>query len=175
MITELLRPLLRVLFWNRWRPIAAAAMCIVVIAVIARAVSGGSHGHPGGGHPRPAATAARASTHATTPGPAAVTGGPPPAAAVTAGQRFMTAWVTQGPGWAARIRPYVTARLAAQLGTSNAGNPATAVTGTPAVTSQSAGTVSFSVPTNAGPVLVTVQDTGGRWLADSVQLARTGD
>jgi len=193
MISELLRPVLRFLFWNRWRPVVAAAALIIVIAVIARAASGGAHGHsPGGSHPRPAATAtAPASSPAPSP-PAATASpaaaalpsappqpavtGPPPPAALAAARQFMAAWVSSGPGWASRLRPYATAQLDAQLSDTNPKwSPATAVTGPAAVTSQAPGTVSLTVPTDAGPALVTVRLTGGRWLAAAVMLARTGD
>lgn len=193
MLDELLRPVLRFLFWNRWRPAAAAAVLIVLIAIIARAASGGAHGHsPAGGHPRPVAAAtARASSPPPTPAapsatppaaalpsatPQPTVTGLPPAAALTAARQFMAAWVSRGPGWAARLRPYATALLAAQLsGISPAGNPATAVTGSARVTSQAPGTVSLTVPTTAGPALLTVRQAGGRWLAAAVMLARTGN
>jgi hypothetical protein len=191
-LSELLRPVLRFLFWNRRRPAAAAAVLIIVIAVIARGASGSAHGHtPGSGHPRPAATAPAAASRpvpsppAGTAAPAAAlpsappqpaATGPPPPAALAAARQFMSAWVSSGPGWASRLRPFATTQLDAQLsGTSPRWSPATAVTGPAEVTSQAPGTVSLTVPTNAGPALVTVRLVGGRWLAAAVMLARTGN
>jgi hypothetical protein len=99
-----------------------------------------------------------------------------PPAAVLAGENFTAIWVTRGPGWLARLRPVVTAQLAAQFnGQSPAWNPATRVTGPATVTSRSAQAVNLSVPTDAGPALVTVSLGHGQWLASSVMLARTGN
>ena len=189
MISELFRPVLRVLFWSRWRPVAAAAVLIIVIAIIARLASGGAHGHsPGSGHPRPAATA---TAPASSPPPAAAAAsaaalpsaspqptvtGPAPVTALAVAAQFMSAWVNHGPGWMSRLRPYASGQLAAQLSNvSPAWIPATAVTGAAAVTSQAPGTVSLAVPTNAGPVLLTLRLIRGQWLADSVMLAQAGD
>jgi hypothetical protein len=88
----------------------------------------------------------------------------------------MSAWVDSGRGWAARLRPLATAQLAAQLGqTSNAYDPATAITGSATVTTQAPGTVSLTVPTDAGPALVTMRLVHSHWLAAAVMLARTGN
>jgi hypothetical protein len=189
---QLIYPVVRYLAWNRRRPIVAIAVLFIVVAVLARLISGGSGGHSPrphpDSHPRPAVSAAAApvtSSAAAAPSPSSsqvpvsplpVTTGTPPQAALSAAVQFMSVWVSGGPGWAARLRPYVTAGYEAQLSTINpAGNPATAVTGPPAVTSQAPGTVSLSAPTNAGPVLVTVRFTDGRWLADSAMLAQIGN
>jgi hypothetical protein len=95
---------------------------------------------------------------------------------VAAGEDFTAAWTDHGAGWLARADRYATPQLAAQLaGIRPAMLPATRVTGAAQVTGQAPGTVHLSVPTDAGPVLVTVRLAGSSWLADSVMLARTGD
>jgi hypothetical protein len=136
---------------------------------------------------KPAQTARPRSTPATPPSPtptptptakAAPAAGSwqPPAAAVEAAANFAAAWVTRGPGWGQRIRQYATSTLTGQLShTDLAANPATKVTGPPHVTGHAHATVHLSVPTDAGPALVTViRDHRGRWRAESVMLARTG-
>ena len=99
-----------------------------------------------------------------------------PAAALQAARAFLQAWVSRTAGRAAAIRATATPQLAAQVtGPGAALAPATAIDGPLTVTGQAAGTVSLSVPTNAGPALLTVRLDGSRWLAAQVSLARTGD
>jgi hypothetical protein len=43
------------------------------------------------------------------------------------------------------------------------------------VTGRAAGTVSLAAPTNAGPALLTVRLSGGRWVAAQLMLERPGD
>jgi hypothetical protein len=200
MIGELFRPLLRWLFWNRHRPLLALAALLIAVAILGR-LSGCGAGGPGS-TPAPAwppavqawppATAAVSATDAVVPSRRQATNQPPasspgsraqaaaagtvPAAALLAARAFLAAWVSRAGDRAARIRATATPQLAAQVTGPAAGlAPATAITGPVTVTGQAAGTVSVSVPTNAGTALLTVRLDHGRWLAAQVMLARTGD
>ena len=190
MLREAFRPLLNWLFWNRRRLYAVAAAIIVVVAIIARLVTGGGGTSPHHGvTSRPAARAAAAAVTSAPPAPTAspqpspplspapVTTGAPPPAALTAAAGFLSAYVSQAADRLARLQSYTSPPLLAQLTQINPEyNPVTAVTGQPTVTSQAPGTVSLSVPTNAGPVLLTVrQSTAGQWQVTSVMPARTGN
>jgi hypothetical protein len=187
MLAKLLRPLLNRLFWTRRR------VGLIIVGLFALLVIGGQLASAGA---RSAQHAAARPTHTVQPAaapttaqpaaprpsssPPSVPSSPPPSpappAALRAGQSFATAWVSRRPHWAARLRPYVTAQLAAQLaGQQPKFNPATRVTGQATVTGAAPSTVDLSIPTDAGPALVTVHQRHGRWRAESVMLARTGD
>jgi len=166
MITDLLRPLLRVLFWTRWRPWIALAVIAVTLAVAGRVA--------GCGGPRPATPVPPPATF--TPAATAQATPPPPAAALAAARAFLAAWISRGPGRDAAIRATATPQLCALLaGPGGTLEPATAVTGPVQPTAQAPGRVSVSAATNAGPALVTLTLSGGRWLAAQVALARQGD
>lgn len=194
MIRELLRPLLRWLFWNRHRPVLVLAALLIAVAVLGR-LSGCGAGSPGNASVPASPPAVTASTSIAVAGaapsaahgaqPAAFPARPPatpagtglvPAEALDAARAFLRAWVSHAGDRAARIRATATPQLAAQVtGPAASLAPATALTGPVTVTGQAAGTVNVSVPTNAGPALLTVRITGGRWLAAQVMLARTGN
>jgi hypothetical protein len=190
MFGELFRPLLRYLFWSRRRFLAWLTVLLILLGITARIAgcsAAGTSGHQAAAQaPSPATAAAplpSASPAAQVSAPAgsqtstapAAPGPVPPQALKAAGQ-FMTAWVSRDPGRAARIRACATAQLAAAVTGPGAGYaPATALTGPVTVTGQAAGTVSLTVPTNAGPVLLTVRLAAGRWVAAQMMLARAGD
>lgn len=191
MIPELFRPMLRWLFWNRRRPLLVLSALIAGIAIVGR-LSGCGAASPA---PAPAPSSAAASSFvaaaASAPSPsmspspaqpaasapvASASGGPAPAAALQDARAFLQAWASRTAGRAAAIRATATPQLAAQVTGPAAGlAPATEIDGPVTVTGQDAGTVSVSVPTNAGPALLTVRLDGGRWLAAQVMLAGTGD
>ena len=174
------------LLWTRRRAALSAVAVLVALAFLVQAGSlvarprgsGGSPAPPAS--PQPAASASAASQSAgptaQPPGPAQAAPAPALAAAVAAGEEFTAAWADHAPGWPARASRYATPRLAAQLArTSQAMLPATRVTGPARVTGLAPGTVDLSVPTDAGPALVTLRLTRGRWAADSVMLAWEGN
>jgi hypothetical protein len=193
MIGQLFRPLLRFLFWSRLRLITAVAVLVIVVAItgrVAGCASEGPSGHPAARTAAPAAPAAPVATAvpqpsgtpATQPSRAAAASTPPataapaPAQALGVAREFLAAWVSRGPGRTAAIQACATAQLAASVTGPGAGYaPATALTGPMTVTGQAAGTVSLTVPTNAGPALLTIRLAGGRWVAAQLILGRTGD
>jgi hypothetical protein len=191
MISELFRPLVRWVFWNRHRPwvILTVLFLTLVLAVRLSGCAAGGHGiRPA--PPRPPSTAATAASPALPSAsappsaaptvPAAAASSPPasapPAAALQVAEVFLQAWVSRSADRAAQIRAVATPQLTAQVtGPGAALSPATVVGGPLTVTGQGPSTVSVSAPTNAGPALLTVRYTGGRWRAAEVMLAKTGD
>jgi hypothetical protein len=185
MIAELFRPLLRWLFWNRRRPLLVLAALVVGLAIVGRVSGCGTASTT----PAPSSSSAAATVAAAAPAPSPspdqpaaaapsppASAGPAPAAALQAARAFLQAWVSRAAGRAAAIGATATPQLAAQVtGPAAALAPATAIDGPLTVAGQAAGTVSLSVPTNAGPALLTVRLDGSRWLAAQVSLARTGD
>jgi hypothetical protein len=189
MIWELFRPLLRWLFWNRRRPLLILAALLIGTVILGRLAGcgAGSAGHA----PAPAAPASVPAAGATWSSPSTVvpaaqpsaaapatsaSAGPPPAAALQTARAFLQAWVSRAAGRDTAIRATATSQLAAQVtGPGAAMAPATELDGPLTVTGQAAGTVSVSVPTNAGAALLTVRLDGSRWLAAQVMLAATGD
>ena len=167
MIGGLIRPVWTWALWS-WQRLAitACVLCVLVAAATRAARAPATHHRLGSHHTTPAWRAR----------PAPLLTGAALAAAVRVGLDFAMAWVSHRPGWAAQLRRYATAGLAAQL---SAGDhtylPATAVTGSATVAGETAGSVTVMVPTNAGPAAVTVVRTGGRWLAAAVHLTRAGD
>jgi hypothetical protein len=191
MISELLRPLVRFLFWNRRRPIIALAALLILAGIMAR-LAGCAAAPAHSVQARAAATASPAipapssSPSGSQPAPSPAPGGqalgpgaaagPVPAQALQAASEFMAAWVSRGPGRDARIRACATAQLTAAVTGPGAGYaPATAITGPLVVTGQAAGTVSLTAPTNAGPALLTVRLSRGRWVAAQLMLEKSGD
>jgi len=189
MLGELLRPLLRYLFWSRRRFLTGLAVLLLLVGLAAR-VGGCSASSPS--HPvtapatqaaavvSPAPTASR--SPATQPSQPQVSetptieSSPAPTQAIQAASAFLDAWVSRGPARDARIQACATAELAATVTGPGAGYaPATAITGPLVVTGHTGGTVSVTAPTNAGPALLTVRLSGGRWLAAQLILARAGD
>jgi len=166
-ISDLIRPVWTWALWS-WRRLAltVCVLCVIVAAATRAAQAPASH-HLTGTH------------HAISVGhsrPAPVITRPALAAATRAGRDFAAAWVSQRPGWAARLRRYATPGLAAQVTARGHGYlPATAVTGPAAVVRETAGSVTVSVPTNAGPAVITVVHSDAAWLAAAVYLARVGD
>ena len=195
MISELFRPLVRWVFWNRHRPwvILAVLFFTLVLAVRLSGSAAGSHGtSPAPTRPPSAAAAAAPAAPAAPPtapapssaaasaAPAAAASSPPvpspPAAALQAAEVFLQAWVSRSADRAAQIRAVATPQLTAQVtGPGAPLSPATVVNGPLTVTGLGPSTVSVSAATNAGPALLTVRYTGGRWLAAEVMLAKTGD
>ena len=192
MISELFRPLVRWVFWNRHRPwvILAVLFFTLVLAVRLSGCAAGAHGaSPAPPRPAPAAAASASpappsapapSSAAASAAPAAATSSPPvsapPAAALQVAEVFLQAWVSRSTDRAAQIRAVATPQLTAQVtGPGAARSPATVVNGPLTVTGLGPSTVSVSAATNAGPALLTVRYTGGRWLAAEVMLAKTGD
>jgi hypothetical protein len=176
MIIELLRPLLRVLFWRRWRPWAALAALIIGLFIAGR-LAGCDASHPA---TPPAASAGAAPATATAT--ATPTAAAPPAAAATPpgaladATAFLAAWAGRAPGRDAAIEATATSQLAQQLtGPAATQEPATAVTGPLRVTGQAPGQVTVSASTNAGPAVVILRLSGGRWLAAAVTLTSQGD
>jgi 2-oxoglutarate decarboxylase len=181
MLADLLRPRWQWLLWNRRRFCAAVAIAVVFLALAAR-LAGGSQAaapspaarrEPAAARTIPAASATGTQAPATT-SPAAA---PPaaPAAAAAAAAHFAAAWVSHGQARAARLRATASVALAAQLiGQNPARDLATRVTGSAAGTQLSPVSASLTVPTNAGPALITVRLIRGRWVATSVLLAATG-
>ena len=178
---DYLRPALEWLLWSRKRVFLLSATVLAVLIVAGQAIAMTARHNGGAGPPTPPPRPPAASAPAARPAPqgqpaSARPARPAPAAAVSAGEDFTAAWAGHAAGWPAAADRYATPRLAAQLArTSPVMLPATRVTGPARVTGQAPGTVHLSVPTDAGPALVTVRFAGGRWLADSVMLARTGD
>jgi hypothetical protein len=194
MIRELFRPLLRWLFWNRRRPLLILAALLIGTVILGRLAGcdAGSAGHAPapatpasapaaatGSSPSPVvpATQPPAAAPATQPAPATPASAvAAPATALQAARAFLQAWVSRAADRDAAIRATATPQLAAQAtGPAAAMAPATALDGPLTVTGQAAGTVSVSVPTNAGPALLTVRLDGSRWLAAQVMLAGMGD
>lgn len=166
-----LRAALERALWTRRRAALAGAAVLLALAAAVAAAAAAPHGGPRAGAP-PTAAAARPRPAAARPAAAAPAA---PRAAVAAAEGFAAAWADPAPGWLARVRPLATPRLAAQLAAAgNALLPVTRVTGAALVTGQAAATVDLSVPTDAGPALVTVRYAAGAWRADSVMLAREG-
>ena len=192
MIGELFRPLVRWVFWNRHRPwvILAVLFFTLVLAVRLSGCAAGGHG-TSPAPPRPASAAAAPASPALPSAPAppsaAVSAAPavaassppvssPPAAALQVAEVFLQAWVSRSADRAAQIRAVATPQLTAQVtGPGAALSPATMIDGPLTVTGLGPSTVSVSAATNAGPALLTVRYTGGRWRAAEVMLAKTGD
>ena len=196
MIGELFRPLVRWVFWNRHRPwvILAVLFFTLVLAVRLSGCAAGSHGtRPAPLRPASAAAASAspalpsvaappsaAPPSAAAAAPAATVSSPPvsspPAAALQVAEVFLQAWVSRSADRAAQIRAVATPQLTAQVtGPGAALSPATMIGGPLTVTGQGPSTLSVSAATNAGPALLTVRYTGGRWRAAEVMLAKTGD
>ena len=193
MIGELFRPLVRWVFWNRHRPwvILAVLFFTLVLAVRLSGCAAGGHGtspapprprvsRGGVGLARPALCARPSSSAAASAAPSATVSSPsvstPPAAALQVAEVFLQAWVSRSADRAAQIRAVATPQLTAQVtGPGAALSPATMIDGPLTVTGLGPSTVSVSAATNAGPALLTVRYTGGRWLAAEVMLAKTGD
>jgi hypothetical protein len=194
MIIELLRPLLRWVFWNRHRPLLILAGLLIGAVILGRLAGcgAGSAGHApartapaaapaaasaaAGAWSSPAAADAQPSAAPAAQSTPAASGSPVPAAALQAASVFLQAWVSRAAGRDAAIRAVATPQLAAQVtGPAAAMAPATEIDGPLTVTGQAAGTVSVSAPTNAGTALLTVRLDAGRWLAAQVMLAATGD
>lgn len=169
MLSEIFRPLLRTLFWNRRRPWVAAAILLALLVIISRLAGCGAA--QGSAVPVPAASAPAA------PAPSAAgTGAPASAAAVTVAAEFAQAWASRAPGRDQAIRSLATAQLAARLtGPSSALSPVTQITGPLTVTAHNATTVTLAVPTDAGPAVLAVTLDGGRWLATQVTLTTPGN
>ena len=89
-------------------------------------------------------------------------------AAVRLAVRYVAVWARPGlnrEAWHTGVRPLVVGPYAQLLADTDPANvPATAVTGPPRVLSSTTAVVICAVPTDAGPVHVTVVDQDGRWL-----------
>jgi hypothetical protein len=166
-ISDLIRPVWTWVLWS-WRRLAITACVICVLLGAATRAVRAPVGQP------------HQNTHQAAPprrpDPVSALSGAALAAAVRTGREFATAWVSPQRGWARQVRQYANRGLTAQV---TAGDhaylPATAITGPPTVIGETAASVVISVPTNAGPAVVTVVRSGTGWLAAAVHLTRVGD
>jgi hypothetical protein len=90
---------------------------------------------------------------------------------VAAAAAFVEAWASHQPtaSWYPRVSTLSTARFAIGLKSTDPANvPATKVTGGGALLASTDGATQVYVPTDAGPVTVTLVSDGSHWLADGV-------
>jgi hypothetical protein len=148
-----------------------------LVAVLLAAAGCGTADAP---EPAPAATAT--SSTAPTPdegdhdhddGPGAAVSAPPAPAAVDAAATYVQAWARPNldqPIWFAVLQPLVLPGYAQLLAdTDPATVPATSLTGAPRAVSSTTDTVVVDVPTDAGPIRVTVVNSRNRWLVATVE------
>lgn len=110
-------------------------------------------------------------------GPGAAVSAPAADAALLHAQTFVAAWARpdRKPGaWFTGIQKLVTAGYAHLLASTDPANvPARTVTGSPTAVSSTTAVLIADVPTDAGPIRVTVVQAGGRWLVATVVPAPT--
>ncbi|MEV6848843.1 hypothetical protein [Actinoplanes sp. NPDC051411] len=91
--------------------------------------------------------------------------------ALYAAQTYVRLWARptmNQRAWYATVRRWVTPAYAQLLADTDPSNvPAHGVTGPPRPVTSTAAVVVADVPTDAGPIRVTVINTGGRWLVSS--------
>jgi len=96
-------------------------------------------------------------------------------AALYAAQTYIRLWARPAlnqHAWYAAIRPWVTPAYGQLLASTDPANvPAHGVTGPPRPVSSTPTVVVADIPTDAGPVRVTVLNTGGRWLVATARPA----
>jgi hypothetical protein len=101
-------------------------------------------------------------------GPGAATSAPPAPAAIDAATGYVQAWARptlDQPTWLAGLQPLVLPAYAPLLADTDPANvAATTLTGAPRAVSSTTDTVVVDVPTDAGPIRVTVVAANGRWL-----------
>jgi hypothetical protein len=91
---------------------------------------------------------------------------------VAAASAFVTAWASHQPmaSWYPRVSTLATARFAIDLKSTDPANvPASKVTGGGALLASTDGATQVYVPTDAGPVTVTLIPAGSHWLVDGVE------
>jgi hypothetical protein len=126
-------------------------------------------------HPVPADTAASSTVpavdegdHDHDDGPGAAPSAPPAPAAIDAATGYVQAWARptlDQPTWLAGVQPLVLPAYAPMLADTDPANvAATTLTGAPRPVSSTTDTVVVDVPTDAGPIRVTVVAASGRWL-----------
>lgn len=107
--------------------------------------------------------------------PRAAPSAPPAPAAVDAATGYVQAWARPTlprAAWYSQLTPLVVAEYGQLLADTDPANvPATAVTGAPRVVSASTATVVVDVPTDAGPIRVSVVNRDGGWLVATVSPA----
>jgi hypothetical protein len=108
---------------------------------------------------------------------AAAVSGPRRNAALLAALTYIRLWARptlDRTAWYTAMQPMVTPGYAQLLAdTDPAQIPARAATGSPRLVSADTAVVVADVPTDAGPIRVTVASTGGRWLIDNARPAPT--
>lgn len=130
---------------------------------------------PDAPNPVPAGTAASSTAHPVDEGdhdhddgPGAALSAPPAPAAIDAATGYVQAWARPNvdqPAWLAGLQPLVLPAYAPLLADTDPANvAATTLTGAPRAVSSTTDTVVVDVPTDAGPIRVTVVPAGGRWL-----------
>ncbi|MBO3736627.1 hypothetical protein [Actinoplanes flavus] len=101
-------------------------------------------------------------------GPGPTSSAPPAPAAVDAATGYVQAWARPNldqATWHAALQPLVLPAYTPLLGDTDPANvPATTLTGAPRVVSATTDAVVVDVPTDAGPIRVTVVADDGRWL-----------
>jgi hypothetical protein len=97
----------------------------------------------------------------------------PANAALLAAGTYIRLWARPGLNrstWYADIRPWATPQYRRLLADTDPGNvPAHTVTGLPRLVSSTTAVLVADVPTDAGPIRVTVTDIGGHWLIASTR------
>ncbi|MEU8655830.1 hypothetical protein [Actinoplanes philippinensis] len=126
-------------------------------------------------NPAPAGTAASSTAqsvdegdHDHDDGPGAAPSAPPAPAAIDAASGYVQAWARptlDQPTWLAGLQPLVLPAYAPLLADTDPANvAATTLNGAPRPVSSTTDTVVVDVPTDAGPIRVTVVAADGRWL-----------
>ena len=100
---------------------------------------------------------------------------PPQNAALLAARTYIRLWARPGLNqakWYADLQPWATPQYRRLLSDTNPANvPAHTVTGAPRPVSSTSAVLIADVPTDAGPIRITVTDLGGRWLIASARPA----
>jgi hypothetical protein len=129
--------------------------------------------------PEPAPAIAASSTahvdegdHDHDDGPGAAASAPPVPAAVDAAVGYVQAWARPNQdqaAWFTALQPLVLPAYAQLLADADPADvPATTLTGAPRVVSSTTDTVVADVPTDTGPIRVTVVNSHDRWLVATV-------
>jgi hypothetical protein len=130
--------------------------------------SGSTGGGPAASRPTGSASASTLPTRITSPPQTPTSAAPAPKALETA-ILWAKAWVTHPQGttseqWLNGMRPYTTEEQLAIMATVDPANvPATEVTGQATATTSYTTSVEASVPTNGGPISITVISTPQGW------------
>lgn len=156
--------------------VTGAAVLVAAVSTAASAVQD----QPGGHQPtRPAhhpvsGPAPRPPQPTPEPAPPA----PAPPEAVSTAAEFAQQWVNHPPGmpaaaWTGQLQPVAEPELLISLAEADPARvPGTQVTGTPTVVQSVDQLVTAAVPTDAGPLTVTVAHSGAGWRVHQVEGAR---